>query len=97
MATKEVQRSVEAQTIINVLKEHKGESLTLKEISDIAGMPLFTGNLASGRTAKLIVANGEKEVEVMATKKVKTYTYIGDQGNLNNNNNNNNRTVMSLN
>lgn len=78
MATKEIKRSVEAQKVIDILKAHKGESLTLAEISAFAGMTLQTGNLASGRTAHLIASNGEKEVEAKVYKKVKTYTYIGD-------------------
>lgn len=76
---KEVVRSKEAQAVIDVLKAHKGESLTLAEISAEAGMDLKTGHLSSGRSANLIQASGEKEVTETVTvkKSVKTYTYIG--------------------
>ena len=77
---KEVVRSKEAQAVIDVLKAHKGESLTLAEISKEAGIDLKTGHLSSGRTAGLIAADGEKEItETVSVKKsVKTYTYVGE-------------------
>lgn len=77
---KEVVRSVEAQKVIDVLKNHKGEALTLAEISQEAGMELMTGHLSSGRSAGLIKSVGEKEItETVSVKKtVKTYQYIGE-------------------
>lgn len=77
---KEVVRSVEAQKVIDVLKAHKGEALTLAEISAEAGMELKTGHLSSGRSAGLIATAGEKEItETVSVKKtVKTYTYKGE-------------------
>lgn len=76
MSKKEVVRSVEAEAIVNTLKE-SGESMTLAEISAVTGMDLKTGHLSSGRAAGLIVADGEKEIEVLVKKSVKTYRYIG--------------------
>jgi len=76
MSKKEVVRSVEAEAIVNTLKE-SGESMTLAEISAVTGMDLKTGHLSSGRAAGLIEADGEKEIEVLVKKSVKTYRYIG--------------------
>ena len=76
MSKKEVVRSAEAEAIINTLKE-SGESMTLAEISAVTGMDLKTGHLSSGRAAGLIEADGEKEIEVLVKKSVKTYRYIG--------------------
>lgn len=77
MSKKEIVRSVEAEAIVNTLKE-SGESMTLAEISAVAGMDLKTGHLSSGRAAGLIEADGEKEIQVLAKKSVKTYRYIGE-------------------
>lgn len=77
MSKKEIVRSVEAEAIVNTLKE-SGESMTLAEISAVAGMDLKTGHLSSGRAAGLIGADGEKEIEVLVKKRVKTYRYIGE-------------------
>lgn len=77
MSKKEIVRSVEAEAIVNTLKE-SGESMTLAEISAVAGMDLKTGHLSSGRAAGLIEADGEKEIEVLVKKSVKTYRYIGE-------------------
>lgn len=78
--TKPVVRSKEAQAVIDVLKAHKGEALTLAQISAEAGMDLKTGHLSSGRSAGLIAAAGEVEVTetVKVTKSVKTYSYVGE-------------------
>ena len=76
MSKKEIVRSVEAEAIVNTLKE-SGESMTLAEISAVTGMDLKTGHLSSGRAAGLIEADGEKEIQVLAKKSVKTYRYIG--------------------
>jgi hypothetical protein len=76
MSKKEIVRSVEAEAIVNTLKE-SGESMTLAEISAATGMNLKTGHLSSGRAAGLIEADGEKEIEVLVKKSVKTYRYIG--------------------
>lgn len=76
MSKKEIVRSVEAEAIVNTLKE-SGESMTLAEISAVTGMDLKTGHLSSGRAAGLIEADGEKEIEVLVKKSVKTYRYIG--------------------
>ena len=73
---KEVVRSAEANAIINTLKE-SGESMTLAELSAATGLDLKTGHLSSGRAAGLIASDGEKEVEVLVKKSVKTYRYIG--------------------
>ena len=77
---KEIVRSKEAQAVIDVLKAHKGDSLTLAQISADSGLDLKTGHLSSGRSAGLVVASGEIEVEetVKVKKSVKTYTYVGD-------------------
>ena len=77
MSKKEIVRSVEAEAIVNTLKE-SGESMTLAEISAATGMELKTGHLSSGRAAGLIEADGEKEIQVLAKKSVKTYRYIGE-------------------
>lgn len=77
MSKKEIVRSVEAEAIVNTLKE-SGESMTLAEISAVTGMDLKTGHLSSGRAAGLIEADGEKEIQVLAKKSVKTYRYIGE-------------------
>ena len=77
MSKKEIVRSVEAEAIVNTLKE-SGESMTLAEISAATGMDLKTGHLSSGRAAGLIEADGEKEIQVLAKKSVKTYRYIGE-------------------
>ena len=77
MSTKqEVVRSTEANAIINTLKE-SGESMTLAELSAATGLDLKTGNLSSGRAAGLIASDGEKEVEVLVKRSVKTYRSIG--------------------
>lgn len=76
MSKKEIVRSAEAEAIVNTLKE-SGESMTLAEISAVTGMDLKTGHLSSGRAAGLIEADGEKEIEVLVKKRVKTYRYIG--------------------
>lgn len=73
---KEVVRSVEAEAIIKALKD-SGESMTLAELSAVTGLDLKTGHLSSGRSAGLIASDGEKEVEVLVRKSVKTYRYIG--------------------
>ena len=73
---KEVVRSVEANAIINALKD-SGESMTLAELSAVTGLDLKTGHLSSGRSAGLIASDGEKEIEVLVKKSVKTYRYIG--------------------
>ena len=73
---KEVVRSAEANAIINALKD-SGESMTLAELSAVTGLDLKTGNLSSGRAAGLIASDGEKEVEVLVKRSVKTYRYIG--------------------
>ena len=73
---KEVVRSVEAEAIIRALKD-SGESMTLAELSAVTGLDLKTGNLSSGRAAGLIASDGEKEVEVLVKRSVKTYRYIG--------------------
>ncbi|NCB45701.1 hypothetical protein EOM81_01675 [bacterium] len=74
---KEIVRSAEAEAIVNTLKE-SGKSMTLAEISAATGLDLKTGHLSSGRSAGLIEADGEKEIEVLVKKSVKTYKYIGD-------------------
>ena len=77
MSKKEIVRSVEAEAIVNTLKG-SGESMTLAEISAVTGMDLKTGHLSSGRAAGLIEADGEREIEVLVKKSVKTYRYIGE-------------------
>lgn len=77
MSKKEVVRSAEATAIIETLKA-TGESMTLAELSAATGLELKTGHLSSGRSAGLIVADGEKEIEVLVKKSVKTYKYIGE-------------------
>lgn len=76
MAKKEVVRSKEAQLLIDTLKNNGG-SLTLAEASEIAGVEFKTGHLSSGRSANLIMADGEREITVSVKKTVKTYKYIG--------------------
>ena len=75
--TKEVVRSVEAEAIVKTLKENEG-SYTLAELSKMTGLNLKTGHLSSGRAAGLIAADGEKEIEVLVKKSVKTYKYVGE-------------------
>lgn len=69
-------RSFEAQLLIDTLKA-SAEPLTLAEASKIAGVEFKTGHLSSGRADNLIVADGEREIEVTVKKTVKTYKYIG--------------------
>ena len=73
---KEVVRSVGAEAIIKARKD-SGESMTLAELSAVTGLDLKTGHLSSGRSAGLIASDGEKEIEVLVRKSVKTYRYIG--------------------
>lgn len=68
--------SNEAKALIETLKNAK-EPITLAEASKLAGIEFKTGHLSSGRTDKLIEVAGEKEVEVLVRKPVKTYRYIG--------------------
>ncbi|NCB45700.1 hypothetical protein EOM81_01670 [bacterium] len=69
-------RSAEAELLIKTLKDNGG-SLTLAEASTLAGVEFKTGHLSSGRADGLIAADGEKEVEAVVKKSVKTYRYIG--------------------
>ena len=75
MSKKIVERSKEAQALIDTLKAQT-EPKTLAELSEIAGIDFKTGHLASGRKAGLIMDAGEAEVEVIVRKKVKTYRYV---------------------
>jgi len=76
MSKKERVYSSEAQALINTLKG-ASEPLTLAEASEIAGVEFKTGHLSSGRADGLIESAGEKEIEVLVKKSVKTYRYIG--------------------
>lgn len=74
--SKERVYSAEAKALLETLK-NSNEPLTLAEASKIAGIEFKTGHLSSGRSDGLIEACGEKEVEVLVKKSVKTYRYIG--------------------
>jgi len=74
--SKERVYSAEAKALLETLK-NSNEPLTLAEASQIAGIEFKTGHLSSGRSDGLIEAAGEKEVEVLVKKSVKTYRYIG--------------------
>ena len=76
MAKKEIVRSEGAQLLIDTLKANGG-SMTLAEASKVANFEFKTGHLSSGRSAGLIEVDGEKEIEVLVKKSVKTYKYIG--------------------
>jgi hypothetical protein len=73
--SKKVERSVEAQALIDTLKS-SNEPMTLAELSAKAGIEFKTGHLASGRKAGLIRVAGTKEIQVSVTKKVNTYEYV---------------------
>ena len=73
--SKERVYSLEAATLIATLMD-ASEPLTLAEASAIAGIEFKTGHLSSGRADGLIEAAGEKEVETVVKKSVKTYRYI---------------------
>ncbi len=75
MSTKIVERSKEAQAVIDTLKA-SGKDMTLAEIAEASGLDIKTGHLASGKKAGLIEVAGEREVEVTVTKKVHTYRYV---------------------
>lgn len=74
--SKERVYSAEAKALLETLK-NSNEPLTLAEASQIAGIEFKTGHLSSGRSDGLIEAAGEREVEVLVKKSVKTYRYIG--------------------
>ena len=77
MSKKIVERSTEAQSLIDTLKA-QSEPKTLEELSAIAGIYFKTGHLASGRKAGLIRVAGTKVVQVTVNKKVNTYEYVAD-------------------
>lgn len=70
----------EKQTqFISVLKAHKGEELTLAEISALLGFEVKSGTincLLAGENA-LVEHGQEKAVQVVVTKKVMTYKIKG--------------------
>ena len=68
--------STEAKALVDTLK-NAGEALTLAEASERAGIEFKTGHLSSGRSDGLIEGCGEKEIEAVVKKSVKTYRYIG--------------------
>lgn len=77
MSKKIVERSKEAQSLIDTLKA-QSEPKTLEELSAIAGIGFKTGHLASGRKAGLIRVAGQKVIQVTVNKKVNTYEYVAD-------------------
>ena len=77
MSKKIVERSKEAQSLIDTLKA-QSEPKTLEELSTIAGIDFKTGHLASGRKAGLIRVAGTKVIQVTVNKKVNTYEYVTD-------------------
>ena len=77
MSKKIVERSTEAQSLIDTLKA-QSEPKTLEELSAIAGIDFKTGHLASGRKAGLIRVAGTKVIQVTVNKKVNTYEYVAD-------------------
>jgi hypothetical protein len=80
MSTKIVERSKEAQAVIDTLKA-SGKDMTLAEIATACGLDIKTGHLASGKKAGLIEVAGEREVKVTVTKKVHTYRYVAPKAN----------------
>lgn len=77
MSKKIVERSKEAQSLIDTLKA-QSEPKTLEELSAIADIDFKTGHLASGRKAGLIRVAGQKVIQVTVNKKVNTYEYVAD-------------------
>ena len=77
MSKKIVERSKEAQALIDTLKD-QNEPKTLQQLSEIAGIDFKTGHLASGRKAGLVRVAGTKVIQVTVNKKVNTYEYVAD-------------------
>ena len=63
------------QLFMDILKAHKGENLTLAEISKLAGKEIKTGsiNCLLMGDSPIVVHGKEKTVEVVVKKKVMTY------------------------